>query len=185
MIAASTFVPAPADTFVLALSSSLSPVTIGVVGGLINALVVSVVERRWVLLVLDHPFFERFSGVFGAESDEEPLDNTDTDSQGWTHKTVNWAKRHMFAGLVVGGASVLPFEPFRLLAITSGYPPARYALATFISRGARYWAIAEFGQILSGYGWLKPVIYVTLTIFFIGVARSMIKFWKLETAASE
>ena len=65
MTGATTFVPLPADSFVLSASANLTPLVIGLVGGAINAAMV-LVERRWVLLFVDHPFFERFVGFFEA-----------------------------------------------------------------------------------------------------------------------
>lgn len=156
MTGATTFVPLPADTFVLGASGHLDPVTIGLVGGAINALVI-LVERQWVLTFVDHPSFGRFTSLF----DE--------------NRAVAWTRRNMFVSLLIGGALFIPFEPFRLVAVLQGYSPARYAVATFISRGGRYYVLAVAGNALLDVGLLQPAIWLTLVLFFFGLWRSGVR----------
>lgn len=150
MVGATTFVPLPADTFVLAASDRLDPVTIGVVGGAINTVMV-LVERRWLLILVDHPFFDRFVTFFD------------------TSRVVAWTNRNLFLGLLIGGASIIPFEPFRLVAVMKGYSPVRYALATFFARGGRYFVLAALGDALAAIGILQQAIWISLVLFFIGL----------------
>ncbi len=157
MIGATTFVPLPADSFVLDATEDLDPVVIGVLGGLINAVVVAVIERRWLLTFVDHPAFERFARFFA------------------NNRLVRMAERNMFVSLLIGGASFIPFEPFRLVAVMSGYSPMRYAVATFISRGGRYYVLALVGQALLEVGLLRQAVWLTLILFAIGLWRSAVR----------
>ncbi|MCP3991650.1 MAG: hypothetical protein GY724_21435 [Actinomycetia bacterium] len=153
MIGGTTFVALPADTFVLSASRELDPVTIGVVGGAINTVMV-LVERKWILLLVDCPTFERFVTFFD------------------TNRVVSLTNRNQFLALLIGGASFIPYEPFRLVAVMRGYSPTRYALATFIARGGRYYILAVAGTALFNMGILRPAIWVSLTLFAFGVWRT-------------
>ena len=150
MTGATTFVPLPADTFVLAASDHLDPLTIGLVGGAINTVMV-LVERRWLLILVDHPGFDRVVRFFD------------------TNRVVAWTNRNLFLGLLVGGASFLPFEPFRLVAVLKGYSPVRYAVATFIARGGRYFVLASLGDALLAIGVLEQAIWLSLALFVFGL----------------
>lgn len=154
---ASTFIPFPADAYVLATADDLAPLTIGVVGGAVNAAVV-LVERQWVLRMARHPFFSRFAQFIG------------------TNRWVDMAERHLFLGLLIGGFSFLPFEPFRLVAVLRGYDQARYALATFLGRGIRYYWLAQAGQVFAVYGVVEWVVWASLAFFAFGLVRSYRRF---------
>jgi membrane protein YqaA with SNARE-associated domain len=156
MTVATTFVPLPADSFVLAASAHVDPVVIGVVGGFVNAAVV-LVERRWVLALVDHPSFDRFVSFFD------------------TNRYVALTERNLFVGLLVGGASFIPFEPFRLVAVMRDYSPVRYALATFVSRGGRYYVLAVAGSALLDVGYLQQAIWLSVGLFLVGLWRSGVK----------
>ena len=54
MTGACTFVPLPADAYVLNASTSNPALVVGVVGGAVNAAVV-LVERQWILRLARHP----------------------------------------------------------------------------------------------------------------------------------
>ncbi|MFV0526142.1 MAG: hypothetical protein ACK5RL_16775 [Acidimicrobiales bacterium] len=156
MIGATTFVPLPADTFVLDASRVLPPVAVGLTGGVVNTVMV-LIERRWLLILIKDPAFDRVVRFFD------------------TNRWASFTSDHMFLGLLIGGASFIPFEPFRLLAVVRNYPPSRYAAATFLSRGGRYLVLALIGRKLLEIGWLTQVIWITLILFLVGMARSLVK----------
>ena len=156
MVGATTFVPLPADTFVLSASASLSPVVIGVVGGLINATMV-LVERVWILALIDSPAFDRMRRFFAA------------------NRVVELTDRNMFLALIVGAASFIPFEPFRLIAVMRGYSPVKYFLATGLARGTRYYVLASVGAALLEVGFLQQAIWITLGLFAFGLWRSAVR----------
>ncbi len=157
MIGACTFVPLPADAYVLSASSANTALTVGIVGGAVNA-AVALVEREWILRLARHPIFDRFSEFIG------------------TNRWVDMARKHVFLGLVFGGFSFLPFEPFRLVAVLRGYGPARYAFATFLGRGFRYYWLARLGSVFAVYGIVKYVVWASLVFFAVGLFRSYLRF---------
>ncbi|MGI9596128.1 MAG: hypothetical protein ACR2QK_08210 [Acidimicrobiales bacterium] len=157
MTAATTFLPLPADAYVLNTAATHGPLTVAIIGGAVNAVVV-LVEREWILRMAQHPIFDRFSEFIG------------------TNRWVDMAERHLFVGLVVGGLSFLPFEPFRLVAVLRGYEPGRYALATFIGRGIRYYWLARVGALFAVYGAVRYVVWASLIIFTIGLLRSYLRY---------
>ncbi|MEM7337380.1 MAG: hypothetical protein AAF467_01965 [Actinomycetota bacterium] len=161
MLGAGTFLPLPADTFVLAVSPNLHPVTVGVVGGLANTAAV-LVERSWIRTLVDHPAFARFSAFFD------------------TSRVVGWTSRNMFVALLVGAASFIPFEPFRLIAVMRDYSPWRYALATFIARGGRYYVLAALGNVLLDIGILQQAIWVAFALFLVGVWRMLVRLIRMR-----
>ena len=156
MTIASTFVPMPADSYVLGAATSLSPLTIALVGGAVNAGAV-LVERQFLLRVIDLPFFDRLRAFIGANT------------------FVTKAHDHMFLGLVLGAATPLPFEAFRLVAVTRRYCPWRYACATFLGRGARFYALASAGSVLAAHDLLPVVLVATLALFTFGLAQSALR----------
>ncbi len=157
MIGATTFLPLPADAYVLSVADDHSALVIGVVGGLVNAAVV-LVEREWVLRLARHPIFDRFSEFIG------------------TNRWVDLAERHLFIGLIVGGFSFLPFEPFRLVAVLRNYSPIRYAVATFLGRGVRYYWLARAGSVFAVYGIVEYVVWASLAFFAVGLIRSYLRY---------
>ena len=166
MTGATTFVPLPADTFVLSASKDLDPVTIGVVGGAVNAAMV-LVERKWILILVDHPAFDRFIAFFD------------------TNRVVALTSRNMFLALLIGGSTFIPFEPFRLVAAMGGYSPVRYALATFMARGGRYFVLAAAGSALLDVGVLSQAIWISLALFAIGLWRTGAKIWSSSRKLDE
>ncbi len=161
MTGASTFVPMPADAYVLAAAESIDPWMIGVVGGIINGLVV-LIEGRWVSRLASVPSFDRFVEFVG------------------TNRFVDLAQQQMFLGLIVGGASFLPFEPFRLVAVLRNYSPVRYFLATAIGRGFRYYCLARIGEKFADLGSIQYVVWLSMAVFAVGVFRSYRRFSQSE-----
>ena len=156
MVGATTFVPLPADTFVLAASADLSAPVVGLVGGLINATMV-LVERLWILALVDSPSFDRLRRFFA------------------TNRLVELTDRNMFLALMIGGATFIPFEPFRLVAVMRRYSPVRYFVATFVGRGGRYFVLASVGSALLDVGLLQQAIWITLVLFAFGLWRSAVR----------
>lgn len=157
MTGATTFLPLPADAYVLNAAVENEAVAVGVIGGLVNA-VVALVERQWLLRLASHSIFDRFSEFIG------------------TNRWVEMARQHMFVGLVLGGFSFLPFEPFRLVAVLRDYNQVKYAIATFIGRGFRYYWLARVGATLGVYGIVKYVVWASLAFFAVGLFRSYLRF---------
>ncbi len=166
MIGASTFVPMPADAYVIAAAASLSPTWIGVVGGLINGLVVVGPERTFLRIVWKRPAMQGVRRFFDAGSYVKYLDKA------------------MFATLLVSGFSFLPFEPFRFVAVARDYSPARYFLATALGRGIRYYWLARAGSAVADYWWSKYVVWALLAAFVVGLVSSVRKYRAQEKLAN-
>lgn len=69
-----------------------------------------------------------------------------------------------FLSLVVAGLLPVPFAPFRVLAVTSRYPMARYQLAVFAGRTPRYVVLASVGAVLSLPWWAWALICLAFTV---------------------
>ena len=153
MTGATTFIPMPADAYVLATSNSLDPWIIGVAGGLVNGLVV-LVEARWILQLSTFPVFERFRQIVG------------------TSRYVDLVERFMFVGLLLGGLTFLPFEPFRLIAVMRRYSFPKYFAATVLGRGLRYYVLASAGSVIADLGAIQWVVWASVAVFAFGLFRS-------------
>lgn len=166
MAGACTFVPLPADAYVLNVSADNPALVVGVLGGGVNAVAV-LIERQWVLRFIDHPSFDRFKEFVG------------------TNRWVELANKNLFIGLIIGGFSFLPFEPFRLVAILRNYSQERYAIATFLGRGFRYYWLARAGELFAGYGVIKYAVWASLAFFFVGLIRSYQKFSATQSQSGD
>lgn len=153
MTGATTFVPMPADAYVLVAAKSVDPWVLGVLGGLVNGLVV-LVEARWVLQLSTFPVFERFRVVIG------------------TSRYIDLVERYMFTGLLLGGLTFLPFEPFRLIAVMRRYSYPRYFIATVLGRGLRYYTLARAGSVVADLGAIQFVVWASVGVFAVGLFRS-------------
>ena len=140
MTLASTFVPMPADAYVVSTAETIDPVTVAVVGGLVNALAV-LGERRFILCLIDYPVFERVKNLVGSNRYLGILDN------------------HMFFGLAIAAASPIPFELFRFVAVTRNVNVVTYFVATFVGRGGRFYVYAIAGGWFAAQGILQPVVF--------------------------
>ena len=161
MTIASTFVPMPADAYVVNVSQHIDPLTVALLGGAINSVAV-LGEAAFLNRLIDYPLFDRLRRFVG------------------TNRFADAFERHMFIGLVVTAASPLPFEVFRFIAVARGYSWIRYAVATFIGRGSRYYVLAAAGGALASRDLLPRVVGVLIVLFVIGLAQSIIRFRRAD-----
>jgi len=161
MLMAGTFLPMPADTYVLFISGEFDPILLGVVGGLVNAVAV-ICEKYWLKEVMNFGLFEKFSVFFDKS------------------KFTKFMNKNMFVWLVVSGFSFLPFEPFRLVAVVKNYNNFKYFVATFLGRGFRYYLLALFGDEIRKYNMIGLVLVLSLAGFFWGVYKMIRKKSKKE-----
>lgn len=157
MTLGSTFVPMPADAYVVRASEFIDPVTIGLFGGAINALAV-LGERAFLDRLIDFPIFEKVRRFIG------------------TNRFVEVLEKQMFLGLIVAAASPLPFEVFRIVACARAYDRARYALATFLGRGGRYYVLALGTSRFVDDATLPWIVGTLVAIFILGVIQSIRRF---------
>ena len=156
MTLASTAIPMPADAYVVNVSQYLSPVTVGLLGGFINAWAV-LGERAFFDRIIDRPIFEKITRFVG------------------TSRLVEVFERQMFVGLVIAAASPLPFEVFRFVACARAYDRLRYFVATFIGRGGRYYVLAAAGAALAREQ-LAKVVALLVLLFVVGLIQSILRF---------
>ncbi len=155
MVLASTFVPMPADAYVVQTAETLDPVTVAVVGGVINAFAV-LGERQFILRLIDYPVFDRLTRFVG------------------TNKYLGILDRQMFLGLALAAASPVPFEVFRFVAVTRNVNLVTYFFATLIGRGGRFYALALAGGFFAAQGILQIVVVILVVLFLIGLIRSLL-----------
>ena len=73
-------------------------------------------------------------------------------------------KRLPFLTLVLAGATPVPYAPFRVLAVTSGYSQARYMVAVFAGRTPRYYLLALTGKALHAPFWAYLAFFAALVL---------------------
>lgn len=161
MTLGSTFVPMPADAYVVNASKFIDPITIGLLGGAINSLAV-IGERAFLDRLIDYPVFDKVRRFIG------------------TNRFVDALEGQMFLGLVVAAASPLPFEVFRFVACARGYDRVRYGLATFIGRGGRYYVLALGTARFVDDATLPWIVGTLVAIFALGLIQSVRRFRAIE-----
>jgi len=161
MTLGSTFIPMPADAYVVNASKFIDPVTIGLLGGAINALAV-LGERAFLDRLIDFPVFDKMTRFIGS------------------NRFVDAMASQMFIGLVVAAASPLPFEVFRLVACARGYDRFKYCLATFLGRGSRYYVLALGTSRFVDDATLPWIVGSLVAFFLIGLLQSIRRFRQME-----
>ncbi|MFT7475853.1 MAG: membrane protein YqaA with SNARE-associated domain [Verrucomicrobiales bacterium] len=164
MTTASTFVPMPADAYVIHAAETISPIWIAILGGAINAVAV-LGERLFLQRLIGFPIFDRIRNFIG------------------TNRFVTAMEDQMFLGLIVAAASPLPFEVFRFVAVARDYSPTRYAVATFIGRGTRFYALAAAGGFFAAHGLGPYALGALIVLFALGLVRSIRRMRSLDAAA--
>jgi len=163
MFLACTFLPMPADTYIFYVSTMFSPLMIGFLGGLINAIAV-LLEKKWLQLVIRYGVFKKISFFFAKST------------------FTKYTYKFMFPSLVISAFSFIPFEPFRLVAVVKDYPDKKYFIASFIGRGIRYFLLAFFGRAIFSKDLLYLTIFLSLGGFIYGLYKMIKK--KLNTITS-
>lgn len=153
MLLASTFVPMPADAYVVHTAGSFDPLVVASVGGVVNAFGV-LGERRFLIRLSEFSVGERLKEFIG------------------TNRYLGLLDKHMFLGLVTAAASPIPFEVFRVIAVARNVNVVTYFFATLVGRGARFYVLALAGGWFAAKGILQLVVVVLIAIFLISLFRS-------------
>lgn len=159
MFLAGTFLPFPADTYVLHLTLFYSPLFIALVAGFVNSYAV-IFERYFVLGLLKNnkgKLIENFFNKSGLSK---------------------FFVKYPFLILFISAFSFIPFEAFRILAITNKYNQLKYFVATFLGRGIRYYLLAIVGTFFIKLNILNLIIIVTLLAYFLGLFLKSANFSK-------
>ncbi len=98
-------------------------------------------------------------------------------------KTVALFHRAPFLALWVAGFTPIPFYPFRFLVVFAHYPLWKYLLAVFLSRGPRFFILAEVGRLVK----FPDYFLITLFIILIAVANIPLlrRFYKSQQAKKQ
>jgi hypothetical protein len=153
MMLAGTFIPLPADTYILNQTPYASAINIALVGGFFNTVAV-LFEKYFVSRLLLFKKGEKIKKMFNESS--------------FSHYFLKYPALVLF----VAALTPLPFEPFRLLAITNNYSNSKYSIVTFLGRGIRYWILVVFGNFLLRYQWLTQLIVISLVLYFVNLFRN-------------
>jgi membrane protein YqaA with SNARE-associated domain len=85
--------------------------------------------------------------------------------RGLMEKMIRGFDRAPFSIIALSGLTPLPFWPFKVLAVKSNYPTAKFLAAVGAGRFPRYLLLAWFGRTLPLPPWALPSICVALSIW--------------------
>ena len=151
-ISANSFIPFPHEPAVLYYGAVYAPLTVAVICG-----VATCISALIDYSVLGTAFTHRKAMEFKEESRLYKI------AERYFNQTPFWT-------MVFAGFSPVPFYPFRVMGIASGYTRWKYVLSTFIGRTPRYYILAWVGNEYS-----IPGKYVIL-LFVIMVLPPIIRF---------
>ena len=150
-ISANSFIPFPHEPAVIYYGTIFPPLTVAVVCGLATCI------SAWIdIMVLGTFFTHEKIMEFKEKSRVYKI------AEHFFNKTPFWT-------MVFAGFTPVPFYPFRVIGILSGYVRWKYVLSTFIGRIPRYYILAWLGN-----RYFFQTRYIIL-LFFIMIIPPMIK----------
>ena len=126
-ISANTFIPFPHEPAVLYYGALYPPLTVALICGFATC-----ISALIDYTVLGTAFSHRKAVEFKQKSKWYPT------AERYFNLTPFWT-------MVFAGFTPVPFYPFRVMGIASGYARWKYVLSTFVGRTPRYYLIAWFG----------------------------------------
>jgi len=126
MTVACTFLPLPTPPTVIYMGELHSSLVVAAVGGVASCLA-GLIDYSLFLLLIRQRKIRRLQ-----------------ESQLYK-KSAAFFNRIAFLSLVVAAFTPIPFDPFRFLAIASGYNRTGYLAAIFVGRAPRYYFLAQLG----------------------------------------
>jgi len=150
-ISANSFIPFPHEPAVIYYGKLFPPLTVAVVCGIATCL------SAWIDIMVLGTFFTHEKIIeFKEKSRVYKI------AEHFFNKTPFWT-------MVFAGFTPVPFYPFRLIGILSGYIRWKYVLSTFIGRLPRYYILAWLGN-----RYFFQTRYIIL-LFFIMIIPPLIK----------
>ena len=150
-ISANSFIPFPHEPAVIYYGKLFPPFTVAVVCGFATCL------SAWIDIMVLGTFFNHEKIMeFKEKSRVYKI------AEHFFNKTPFWT-------MVFAGFTPVPFYPFRVIGILSGYVRWKYVLSTFIGRIPRYYILAWLGN-----RYFFQTRYIIL-LFFIMIIPPMIK----------
>jgi len=149
-ISANSFIPFPHEPAVIYYGKIFPPFYVAVVCGLATCL------SAWIDIIVLGTFFSH-----------EKI--TEFKEKSRVYKIVeHFFNQNPFWTMVFAGFTPVPFYPFRVIGIVSGYVRWKYVLSTFIGRTPRYYILAWLGN-----RYVIETRYI-IFLFFIMILPSMI-----------
>lgn len=145
MTLACTFFPLPTPPTVIYMGELHHPIVVAVVGGVASCLAG----------LIDYSLFLRLIRQRKVRAIQE---------SGFYRKCAAFFKRIAFISMVVAAFTPIPFDPFRFLAIASGYNRAGYMAAIFVGRAPRYYLLARLGG-----RWHIPPAFIVASLILLMV----------------
>ena len=147
MTLACTFFPLPTPPTVMYMGELHDALVVAVVGGVASCLAglidyslfLLLIKQKKVRALQESSFYKRCAAFFN---------------------------RIAFVSLVVAAFTPIPFDPFRFLAIASGYSRWGYLAAIFVGRTPRYYVLAKLG----GRWHIPPLAIVISIILLLGIS---------------
>ena len=87
-----------------------------------------------------------------------------------------WFNRWPFPVLVFAGATPIPYAPFRVFSVSSGFPRGRYLLAVFVGRTPRYYLLALTGAAIHLPLWAYGIAFAVVAGVVVG--RKLVGSWR-------
>lgn len=159
-ISANSFIPFPHEPAVLYYGATYDPLTVAGICGAATC-ISALIDYSVLGTAFTHRKameFKRKSRLYGIV-------------ERYFNQTPFWT-------MVFAGFSPVPFYPFRVMGIASGYTRWKYVLSTFIGRTPRYYILAWIGNEYS-----IPGVYVVL-LFVVMVLPPIIKLVHRRFAAN-
>jgi len=127
-ISANSFIPFPHEPAVLYYGALYPPLTVAIVCGFATC-----ISALLDYAILGTAFSHRRAVAFKRDSK--------------LYKTaIHYFNLTPFWTMVFAGFTPVPFYPFRVMGIASGYPRWKYVLSTFVGRTPRYYLLAWLGN---------------------------------------
>lgn len=162
MTLACTFFPLPTPPTVIYMGELHSPLVVAVVGGVASCLA-GLIDYSLFLLLIRQKKVRAFQ------------------QSSFYEKCAAFFKKIAFVSLVVAAFTPIPFDPFRFLAIASGYNRGGYLAAIFVGRAPRYYLLAKLG----GQWHIPPSIIVVSVALLLAtsILRNRVQIWTTAKVA--
>ncbi|KPL19461.1 MAG: hypothetical protein AMJ92_03285 [candidate division Zixibacteria bacterium SM23_81] len=145
MTVACTFFPLPTPPTVIYMGEFHDPIVVAVVGGVASCMA-GLIDYSLFLLLIKQRKVRAFQ------------------ESGFYRKCAAFFNRIAFISMVVAAFTPIPFDPFRFLAIASGYNRAGYLAAIFVGRAPRYYLLAQLGG-----HWHIPPVFIVVSLILLMV----------------
>ncbi len=150
-ISANSFIPFPHEPIVIYYGKMYSPFIVSIICGTANC-ISSVIDYVVFEIIFSH---KKITELKGKNKLYKYAEHYFSQTPFWT--------------MVFAGFSPIPFYPFRVIAVASGYYKWKYVISTFIGRVPRYYILAWIGN-----KYFIDIRYIII-LFFVMIIPPLIK----------